>query len=61
MNSLHGIHIANDAAAVRGKTLTWDRTSKQLRLGKKRLTQTFLSRKKATEWAVSHGATVSAV
>jgi hypothetical protein len=58
MNSLHGIKIANDEAAVKGKLLNWNKTSKQLVLNREPLTSTFTSRKAATEWARKHGATV---
>ena len=61
MNSLHGIKISNDAAAVRGKSLTYDRRSHALKLDGKPLTSTHLNRKSATAWAAKHGATVAAV
>lgn len=61
MNSLHGIKISNDTAAVRGQSLTYRRQTGQLVLNGQALTPTFLSRKLATEWATKHGATVRPV
>lgn len=60
MNSLHGIQLANDAVAVRGKTLKYHRASKQLSLDGTKLTAVFMSRKRATTWATEHGARVAA-
>jgi len=61
MNSLHGIKISNDERAVRGQSLTWRKSSQQLVLKGELLTCTFVNRKRATEWATKHGATVSPV
>lgn len=62
MNSLHGIQISNDEAAVRGKLLSYRKSTGQLLLNNEPLSSvTFLSRKKATDWATKHGARVSPI
>lgn len=66
MNSLHGIKLQNDEVAVRGQKLTGHRLTFRKRTGQlvlngEALTRTFLSRRKATEWAETRGAIVSAV
>ncbi len=61
MNSLHGIKLSNDEAAVRGQLLTFRKRTGQLCLKSEALTATFLSRRAATEWATKHGAKVSPI
>ena len=61
MNSLHGIKIANDERAVRGRELHFRRRTGQLVLDGHPLTPTFTSRRRATEWATRNGAKVAAV
>ncbi len=66
MNSLHGIKLQNDEVAIRGQsktasTLTFRKRTGQLVLNGEPLTMTFLSRRKATEWAEARGAKVSPV
>lgn len=61
MNSLHGIKISNDEAAIKGRTLTFRKRTGQLVLDGQALTPTFTTRRRATEWASKHGATVSPV
>jgi hypothetical protein len=61
MNCLHGIKISNDIRAVKGQSLTWRKSSRQLVLNGEPLTCTFLNRKSATDWATKNGAKVSPV
>ncbi len=61
MNSLHGIKLQNDEVAIRGQTVTFRKRTGQLVLNGEPLTMTFLSRRKATEWAEARGAKVSPV
>jgi len=59
MNSLHGIKLANDTAAVRGRLLEYNEHTGLLYLGGDPLTPTFLSRDAAARWAALRGATLA--
>jgi predicted lipoprotein with Yx(FWY)xxD motif len=60
MNSLHGIRISNDLAALKNATVAYSDTTKQLYKDGEPLYWVFADRTEASTFAAKHGATVSA-
>lgn len=61
MNGIYEIRARNDIAAARGAVLTWDKTTRSLKLRGEILGPTFMCRRDAARWCREVGATLAVV